>query len=76
MVRSTSSTASGPSMTRWRDASMAARKVGNWQMPSILRGSTGCSCSCNAAENASVPSDPTSKRARLCELPGVSTSML
>ena len=41
MVRSTSSTASGSSVTRWRAASMAARKVGNWQMPSALRGLIG-----------------------------------
>ena len=33
-------------------------------MPSTLRGLIGCSVSSSAAENASVPSDPTSSRAR------------
>ena len=61
-------------------ASIALRKVGNWQMPSTLRGLIGCSVSSIAAENASVPSDPTSSRARLSRPAardaGVSTSML
>ena len=64
MVRSTSSTPSGSSATKCRLASMAARKLGNWQMPTILRGRIGCSCNSSAAEKASVPSLPTSSRAR------------
>ena len=61
-------------------ASIARRKVGNWQMPRSLRGLIGCSVSSSAAENASVPSDPTSSRARFScparRATGVSTSML
>ncbi len=80
MVRSTSSTASGSSATICRVASIAARKVGNWQMPSTLRGLIGASASSIAAEKASVPSEPTSSRARLsrpeARAAGVSASML
>ena len=64
----------------WTPPSLAARNVGNWQMPSILRGLIGCSASSSAAEKASVPSDPTSRRARLsrpeARAAGVSASML
>src|SRR3569833_2270706 len=38
IVRSTSSTASGSSVTRCCEAARAARKLGNWQMPSASRG--------------------------------------
>ena len=65
IVRSTSSTASGSSATICRVASIAARNDGNWQMPSTLRGLIGCRISSIAAEKASVPSEPTSSRARL-----------
>ena len=80
MVRSTSSTASGSSVTRCRAASIAARKVGNWQMPSTLRGLIGQSFRSSAAEKASLPSLPTSSRARLprpaARAAGVSASRL
>src|ERR1700693_2559512 len=43
-------------------ASIAFRKLGNWQMPTSFRGLIGCSASSIAAEKASVPSDPTRTR--------------
>ena len=80
MFRSTSSTASGSSCTICRAASIARRNVANWQMPSTLRGLTGCSMTSMAAEKAKVPSDPTSNRARFsrpaARSAGVSESML
>ncbi|MDB5415049.1 MAG: FAD-binding oxidoreductase, partial [Rubritepida sp.] len=54
-----------PTFRRAMEASMARRKVGNWQMPRTLRGLIGQSLRSSAAEKASVPSDPTSSRARL-----------
>ena len=80
MVRSTSSTASGSRVTRCCEASIALRKLGNWQMPSTFRGLTGQSLRSSAAEKAKVPSEPTSSRARLprpaARAAGVSASML
>ena len=65
IVRSTSSTAVGPSLTRYCGASIAARKVGKLTMPSTLSRGSSDSCNVNDLVKASVPSAPTSRCARL-----------
>ena len=74
-MRSTSSTASGSSPTSVAVARIASRKVGNWHTPNALRGLIGESFTSSAAENASVPSDPTSSRGKFTS-PGSIASML
>ncbi len=64
IVRSTSSTAAGPSATRCCVASIASRKVGKWQTPTALWRGSGESLSSISSISASVPSDPTRRWAR------------
>ncbi len=75
-VRSTTSTATGPSLTMCCVASIALRKVAKWQMPSALFLGIGESFSSMRREMASVPSEPHSSVARLTGLcDGTSASM-
>ena len=75
-VRSTTSTATGPSLTMCCVASMALRKVAKWQMPSALFLGMGESFNSRRRERASVPSEPHSSVARLTGLdPGTSASI-
>ena len=75
-VRSTTSTATGPSLTMCCAASIALRKVAKWQMPSALFFGSGESFSSMRRETASVPSEPHSSVARLTGLlPGTSASI-
>ncbi len=64
IVRSTSSTAVGPSCTMCRAASIAARKVGKLTTPSTLARGSSDSRRRRLRVNARVPSEPTSKCAR------------
>jgi hypothetical protein len=75
-VRSTNSTATGPSLTMCCAASMALRKEAKWQMPNALFLGIGESLSSRRREMASVPSEPHSSVARLTGLdPGTSASI-
>ena len=65
IVRSTSSTAVGPSLTMCCAASIAAWKVGKLTTPSTLARGSSASCSVRLRVYASVPSAPTSRCARL-----------
>ena len=65
MVRSTSSTAVGPSFTMYCAASIAWWNVGKLTTPSTLHLGSGSSASVSDLVNASVPSDPTSRCERL-----------
>ncbi len=84
IVRSTSSTAEGPSPTMWRAHSIARYSVGKLTTPSARWRGSGASCSVICRVHASVPSLPTSRCARLTEpsavygrsLCGANTSML
>jgi hypothetical protein len=77
MVRSINSTAIGLSSTMCCAAAMAFWKLPKWQAPTARRPRTGESFSSIRRENASVPSEPTNKWARLMSLrPGTSASGL
>ena len=65
IVRSTSSTALDPSGTMCCAASIAAWKVGKLTTPSTRSRGSGASRNFKLRVNASVPSEPTSKCARL-----------
>ena len=65
MMRSTSSTAVGPSLTMCCAASIAARKVGKLTMPSTFARGNSDNFSVRLFVKASVPSEPTSRCARL-----------
>ena len=75
-VRSTTSTATGPSLTMCCAASMALRKEAKWQMPSALFTGSGASFSSMRRDTASVPSEPHSRVARFTgPAPGTSASI-
>jgi hypothetical protein len=65
MMRSTSSTAVGPSLTMCCAEAMAWRKVGKLTMPSTLPRGSSLRFSVRLRVKASVPSAPTSRCARL-----------
>ena len=61
IVRSTSSTADGPSSTMCRAHSIARWSDGKLTTPSVRCGGSGRACSVNSRVQASVPSLPTSR---------------
>ena len=65
IVRSTSSTADGPSLTMCWAASIAAWKLVKLTMPSTFARGNSASCRVRLFVIASVPSEPTSRCARL-----------